>query len=194
VQRKVFRIEQMLPASRRLPPADPRAAEESMLQRDLGVMQDMLARHKRELTGLVGEGKERRLARASEELAAAVESMDKATQTILGHVERIDDNAKSLAATLKGDYVRSLTHEIQEAVVNIYESCNFQDLAGQRIEKVMTMLGTIEDQVNAMLARAGRAEVVPYPAAKPDTDLLNGPKLDGDAGHASQRDIDKMFA
>lgn len=192
MQRKVFRIEQMLPASRRATPADSRA-EESTLQRDLGVMLDMLARHKRELTSLVGEGKERRLARASEELAAAVESMDKATQTILGHVERIDDNAKSLAATLKGDYVRSLTYEIQEAVVNIYESCNFQDLAGQRIEKVMTMLGTIEDQVNAMLARAGRAEVVPYPA-KPGADLVNGPKLDGDAGHASQRDIDKIFA
>jgi hypothetical protein len=25
------------------------------------------------------------------------------------------------------------------------------------------------------------------------TSLINGPKLDGDAGHASQRDIDKMF-
>lgn len=192
MQRKVFRIEQMMTSPRRAMTAAP-AVQESPFARELGVMRDTLARHKRELAALVGEGKERRLARASEELGAAVESMDRATQTILGHVERIDDNAKALAATLKGDYVRSLTHEIQETVVNIYESCNFQDLAGQRIEKVMTMLGVIEDQINAMLAGTGRAEVRPLAAANPGTELLNGPKLDGDSGHASQRDIDKMF-
>jgi len=61
---------------------------------------------------------------------------------------------------------------------------------------VMTTLAAIEAQVTDMLARC---EDVPAakpaaPAAPPaERGLLNGPKLDSDAGHASQRDIDMMF-
>jgi chemotaxis protein CheZ len=34
---------------------------------------------------------------------------------------------------------------------------------------------------------------MPAVAKSGDRALLNGPKLDGDAGHASQSDIDAMF-
>jgi len=30
--------------------------------------------------------------------------------------------------------------------------------------------------------------------SQPSGDLLNGPRLDGEGGHASQQDIDVMFA
>ncbi|HSP50958.1 MAG TPA: hypothetical protein VLN61_12445 [Pseudolabrys sp.] len=36
---------------------------------------------------------------------------------------RIDESARALAATLKDDYKRGLTQEIQEHVVKIYEAC-----------------------------------------------------------------------
>lgn len=173
-------------------PPEHLVSDEIAQQRDLVAAHDTIARHRRELAALINDGKDRRLVRASGELGAAVESMDKATQAILGHVERIDDNAKSLAATLKSDYARSLAHDIQENVVRVYEACNFQDLAGQRIGKVMAMLETVEQQIAAMLARcSGAADACA--TGQRAAGLINGPKLDGDSGHASQRDVDAMF-
>ncbi|MGB8139493.1 MAG: hypothetical protein WCF52_03275, partial [Pseudolabrys sp.] len=43
---------------------------------------------------------DRRMARAAGELGAAVESMETATQKILGSVEAIDDCARALASVL----------------------------------------------------------------------------------------------
>lgn len=214
MQRKIFRIEQMMPPARSAAPvtteAAPRHAVEERealaalvergggngdgaLQRDLTLVHDMIARHKRELTVLIGNGKERRMVRAAGELNAAVEGMDKATQGILKSAESIDDSAKTLVAAIKGDYERGLAQDIQEQVVQIYEACNFQDLAGQRIGKVMTMLSALDQQITAMLARCERGEVAPCAMAGSASALINGPKLDGDSGHASQHDIDAMF-
>jgi chemotaxis protein CheZ len=108
--------------------------------------------------------------------------------------EVIDDSARALTATLKDDYKRGLAQEIQEHVVKIYEGCNFQDLSGQRIGHVIETLNKIENQVEGMLERHS-GQPGEAPAGKPFSGhaLLNDPRLDGDSGHTSQRDIDKMF-
>lgn len=166
------------------------------LKAELMLICDTIARNRHDLGGLIGNGKERHMARAADELGAAVNGMETATQKILKSVEVIDDSAKALTASIKDDYKRGLAQDIQDNVVRIYESCNFQDIAGQRIGKVMATLTTIEEQVADMLARCNgipAAQAQPRPALSGDRGLLNGPKLDGDAGHASQRDIDKLF-
>lgn len=212
MQRKVFRVERMFAAEgANAPPAadeaDMRAANQARepftgatgqgLERELMLVYDAVARNKRELSALVADGKERRMARAAGELGAAIEAMEKATNRILKSGEVVEDTAKALSATLKNDYQRGLAQDIQDHVVEIYEACNFQDLAGQRIGKVIDMLNAIEEQVAAMLARChgftkpGASHVT---AATPaESGLINGPRLDGDSGHASQRDIDAMF-
>jgi chemotaxis protein CheZ len=167
------------------------------LKQELAKIQETIARNKRELAALIGDGKERRMARAADELRASVDGMDDATQKILKSVEVIDDSARALTAAQKTDYERRLAQDIQDHVVQIYEACNFQDITGQRIGNVIGTMTMVEDQVAAMLDRcnaiSGRndapAEVMPAPARG----LLNGPKLDDDPGHASQRDIDEMF-
>jgi chemotaxis protein CheZ len=213
VQRKVFRVEQMfaightgghapqahdeLKALHKLAEQRDDATAETVkgLTHELTQIRDTIAHNKRQLAAMIGEGKERRMARAADELRASVDGMDHATQKILKSVEVIDDSAKALAAAQKNDYEIGLTQEIQDQVVAIYEACNFQDLAGQRIGNVLGMMTMVEDQVLAMLNRcegvAGRdsAPIV----AKPDAALLNGPKLEGDIGHANQSDIDAMF-
>lgn len=223
VQRKVFRIEAMMAGKRpvaaayaehrraggehrpRVPNYAPayghahaRDDGDSVqsLRTELMLVRDALACTKRDLDNLIGSSDERHMTRASDELGAAVDGMEMATQKILKSVEVIDDSAKALTASLKDDYKRGLAQDIQDNVLRIYESCNFQDIAGQRIGKVMTTLATIETQVADMLARCDD-----IPATKPaaraappaERGLLNGPKLDHDAGHASQRDIDMMF-
>ena len=92
-----------------------------------------------------------------------------------------------------------LSEEIQERVISIFEACNFQDLTGQRITKVMTTMRFIEQHINAMMEIWGgvdaiRAHAPPIVDTREgDARLLNGPKLDGDVGHASQDDIDALF-
>ena len=209
MQRKVFRVEQMFAERRGIAPARPAHREpiEQMkalsalgsrhvaadeLKRELTLVQETIARNRRDLADLIGASKDRRMARAAGELGAAIAGMEKATQKILHEVEGVDECAKALAATLKTDYERGLTQDIQDHTMQIYEACNFQDLAGQRIAKVIETLNLVEEQLAAMLARCeGRAVDV---ALKPEGDgLINGPKLDGDTGHTSQGDIDKMF-
>jgi chemotaxis protein CheZ len=151
VQRKVFRVEQMFAGGRAsaaaVEPADQRhlvdelktlralaerrdgneASAVQSLKRELALIHDTIAGNKRELSLLIGDGKQRRMTRAAGELGAAVDGMEKATQKILKSVEIVDDSAKALTATLKDDYKRGLAQDIQDHVVRIYEACNFQD-------------------------------------------------------------------
>ena len=70
-----------------------------------------------------------------------------------------------------------LAVHIADNVLRIFEACNFQDMIGQRVAKVMK---TLTQKDAAMAADAG-----------PD---LHGPRLDSDKGHLSQSEIDAMFA
>lgn len=218
MQRKVFRVEAMMADRRPLAavyaehrretaPARPlsKARDETQpresgdvdhLKAELLLIRDAIARNKRDLGRLIGSGDERHMMRATDELGAAIDGMETATEKILHSVEVIDDNAKALTASIKDEYKRGLAQDIQDHVLRIYESCNFQDIAGQRIGKVMTTLAAIEEQVTEIMARYdGLAPAKPTarPATSSERGLLNGPKLDNDIGHASQRDIDKMF-
>lgn len=80
----------------------------------------------------------------------------------------------------------------------MYEACNFQDLAGQRIGKVIATLVMVEEQLAVMIENCNNVTGAARPdkAAEPQPsgDVLNGPRLDGAGGHASQQDIDLMFA
>jgi chemotaxis protein CheZ len=212
VQRKVFRIETML-VSRRQPgagvaardplpgQAKPSARDDAetllALQAELAFVHEAATRNKRELMALIGDDKAPRLARAGEELSAAVDTMRGATNTILSLAEAADDSARTLAASLKDEYMRGLTQDIQDQIVKVYETCNFQDIAGQHIGKVIRMLTTMEEQLDVILARCSDVYAATQPFIAPATsgdNLLNGPKISSDAGHATQHDIDRMFA
>ena len=150
-----------------------------------------------ELSALIHDGNDRRMARAAGELGAAVESMETATQKILASPEAVDDCARALVSVLNDDYHHDLAQDVQDHVVCICEECNFQDLAGQRIGKVIAMLMMVEGRLVAMIQRhSGGAIAHPVQASKPtpSTGLINGPRLDGASGHASQIDIDALFA
>ena len=165
---------------------------------ELSALRDIVARNTRTLMALMNDGKDRRMARAAGELAAAVESMETATQKVLASVESVDDCARVLVSALTDDYHHGLAQDIQDHVVRVYEACNFQDLAGQRIGKVIATLVMVEEQLSAMIENchsvAGAARPDAVTALQPRGDLLNGPRLDGAGGHATQQDIDLMFA
>src|ERR1700744_5725273 len=142
-------------------------------------------------------GEER--ARVNGELGAVVGGTEEATQHILEAAEAIDQAASALSKVDSPEQKTQLTEEIQERVVAIFEACNFQDLTGQRIKKVMTTMRFIENHITVMMDIWGGVDAIKAhvpPAVDTRTEdekLLNGPKLESDAGHASQDDIDALF-
>jgi chemotaxis protein CheZ len=137
--------------------------------------------------------------RARRELDAVVDSSLQATQQILEAAEAIDEAANTLSASLKNGQDQALTSDIRDQVVRIFEACNFQDLGGQRIAKVVATLTFVEDRIarmldiwggrDALMKSAAVAPAAPNSAAK----MVSGPKLSGDPGHISQQEIDAMF-
>src|SRR5262249_17530979 len=205
-QRKVFRAEQMIGARRAHDVMQPQPNDQTAVSEttpapearvaglhELSALQELVARNSRTLMALINDGKDRRMARAAGELAAAVESMETATQKVLSSVEAVDDCARVLVSGLTDDYHHGLAQDIQDHVVRVYEACNFQDLAGQRIGKVITTLVMVEEQLAGLIENSNNVTGVVRPeksaVSQPNGDLLNGPRLDGAGGHASQKDI-----
>ncbi|NEU97623.1 protein phosphatase CheZ [Bradyrhizobium uaiense] len=170
------------------------------LKVELDLIHDAISRTKREIAVLHGKsfnGEE--MAKVNGELGAVVGGTEQATQQILEAVEAIDQAATALSKNVTPDQQKLLSEDIQERVVSIFEACNFQDLTGQRINKVMQTMKFIEQHINEMMNIWGGVDAIKthsppiVDTREGDARLLNGPKLDGDAGHASQDDIDAMF-
>ena len=138
--------------------------------------------------------------RVVRELDAVAGGTERATQQILAAAEEIDEAANNLCALLKHGQEQELAQDIRDQVIRIFEACNFQDLAGQRITTVVATLKFVEDHVARMMEIWGGVEAfrdsapAAVPARAQQTVLTNGPKLDGDGGHASQDEIDALFS
>ncbi|SHL18320.1 chemotaxis protein CheZ [Bradyrhizobium lablabi] len=170
------------------------------LKVELDLIHDAINRTKREIAVLHGksfDGNE--MAKVTGELGAVVGGTEHATQQILEAAESIDQSASALSKVTSPDQQKLLSEEIQERVVSIFEACNFQDLTGQRISKVMATMKFIENHIMVMMDIWGGVDAIRAHAPpivddrEGDARLLNGPKLDGDVGHASQNDIDALF-
>jgi chemotaxis protein CheZ len=175
-------------------------AEMQKLKGELVIIHNAINRTKQEiatlhLTGFRGE----QMSRMTHELDAVVTGTEQATQTILSMVEEIDQIASTMIDSGASDAERDTGRAIQERVVKVFEACNFQDITGQRISKVVNTWKFIEGHVASMMEIWGGIEAfkdyIPDAPAEPEGDdaLLNGPKLEEDAGHVSQDDIDALF-
>lgn len=145
---------------------------------------------------LAGEDK---FEQASQELSAVVSATEAATNTIMASAEELEEIVNELKASLPEGYQSSRVNDMSEVIVRIYEACNFQDLTGQRITKVVRALSFIEERVDAMMGVWNRREfeAMPLPptVTKMDGDLeLHGPAPAEETGNISQADIDALFA
>lgn len=171
------------------------------LKTELDLIHGAIAKTKQEIAALHGksfDGAE--MAKVTGELGAIVGGTEEATQRILEAAEEIDQAANAIAGTSSPDQQARLSQDIQERVVSIFEACNFQDLTGQRISKVMTTMRYIEHHINVMMDIWGGVDAIKVHAPavlderEDDARLLNGPRLnDEEEGHASQDDIDALF-
>lgn len=130
-----------------------------------------------------------RIPAATDELDAVVDHTAEATGTILDAAERLEN----LVATMPAE----MGSIVGTAVTSIYEACNFQDVTGQRITKVVKTLKFIEQKIDALLAAFGEGVGDPPPSPAPEpvdeyARLMHGPQLPKDAN--KQADIDAILA
>lgn len=140
-----------------------------------------------------------RITDVTHELDAVVGDTEAATETILGSCEMVERQLDIAMLHTASDADRAPLEEISAAVVKIYEACNFQDISGQRITKVVNTLKYIEQRIEKMMLIWGgddafaSVEMPDQDVVDTDRALLNGPaRADSDAA-ASQADIDAMF-
>jgi chemotaxis protein CheZ len=176
-------------------------AEAHKLKAELDIISAAIARTRTEIATLHVAGFEGpEMARVTHELDAVVDGTEQATQQILGAAEFIDQSANMLGASVRSEQDRMLAADIQEHVIRIFEACNFQDLTGQRIGKVVATLKFIEMHVARMIEIWGGldafADMTPEAMATRagERGLLNGPRLADEPGHAGQDEIDALFA
>ncbi len=173
--------------------------EAQRIKAEMDAIYEAINRTKREIATLHVSGcNGQELSRVSNELDAVVDGTENATETILAAAEHIDEKAGDLAARLTG-HDRSLASDIQDQIVQIFEACNFQDVTGQRITKVVNTLRFVEERIVKMMDIWGgvdsfREIEVELEHRLGDQALLNGPSLETDGGIASQDDIDALFA
>ena len=194
--RKVFRIEQTAAARLRrgVPPAE---LHHDATVQALYALRATMAAPSRPAENSQREGTERlgveaaQLGRIAHELDAVLSGTAQATQKVLAAAEEIDQLANNLSAALKGKIEQGPAQDIRDLVIRIFEACNFQDLIGQRVTKVMATLQFIEDHVARALEDMQNAQYAP--ALDDAAQYLHGPRLDIDSGHLSQAEIDAMF-
>ncbi len=135
--------------------------------------------------------------KATDELDAIVSATEQATNDILDAAEQIETMAEEHPEM--GD-------RLMEVTTRIYEASNFQDITGQRVNKVVNMLKHIEQKVGDLARTFGleleeaaepQGEAAEAPATapddeRPDADLLNGPQQEGTA--KNQAEIDALLA
>lgn len=168
------------------------SAADLKLYQELESLAEYIHKAKAELAQLRSDDLQSRyIASATDELDAIVGATENATNTILDSAEQLEELSRQLEP--------AQASKLSEATTAIFEACNFQDITGQRITKVVRALKHIEERIEALVSAFGpvaaaRAaeEQAPASGGKPsDEDLLNGPQLP-DAAH-DQAAIDALF-
>jgi chemotaxis protein CheZ len=168
---------------------------------ELDLMKEAITRTKQEIAALHrSENSGKGMRRAADELDAVVGSTERATTSLLTAIEDIETNANMLRASM-GKAGQDNVDAILERVIVAYEACNFQDLTGQRISKIVGVLKFVEDHLDRVIeAWSGLDSFRDFaslqdagPNIDDESSLLNGPKLEDDIGHVDQTDIDALF-
>lgn len=178
--------------------ADRPAQDTRRLKIELDVIGEAIKQTRTEIVSLQDQGFDSaRISRVAKEIDAVFDDTSRATNHILKAAEEIDQYAVALAGLLKGNHEQGIAQDIQDRVTAIFEACNFHDLTGQRISKVAATIRMVEEHLARMIEIWSVIDRFNLEngqtAAGSLDDLLNGPKLGGDAGHSTQDDIDRLF-
>lgn len=133
--------------------------------------------------------RETKMPETIKQLTETVEEAEEATNIILSAGEALEE----LADTVD----EKTAKKIHEICTNIYQASNFQDIGGQRINKVLTTVREIITNLDAAAAAIGELYIeenapVDEHQVTEEENLLHGPQLHQDAN--TQAEIDALLA
>lgn len=142
---------------------------------------------------------------AALELETVVAQTEAAANDILAASESIETLAGAIQSETSLEAAKSLAGDIAEKVTIIYMACNFQDLSGQRVRRVVDTLNFVESRIHKMIDAWGglqalheliEAEIQTQEEER-ETEgaaaLLTGPAPVNAEDHVDQDAIDALF-
>ncbi|MEO1188609.1 MAG: hypothetical protein AAFW60_06020 [Pseudomonadota bacterium] len=172
--------------------------ENDFLRREIARMVRSMAQAKEQIAAIKHpEIDDNQVNAASNELHAIVSTTEMATNTILEMGEGVQQLAERLMNLMGSDEdVQSTCSDIITRINTMFEACNFQDITGQRVTKVVTTLEFIEERLRTIIDAWGKEAFADIPIPQQvqlheTDDLVSGPAL-GDSG-LSQDEIDSLF-
>lgn len=132
------------------PPANVRIVADDramlrILHDEIAALSGILATAKAEIAALPGERiSGSHLPVTADDLDAVAAHTARATETILDTCETLDRVGNEIEPVLAA--------QLQTATTRIYEACGFQDIASQRIRKVVATLQAVDHRVAQLMA------------------------------------------
>lgn len=165
---------------------------DKFLKAEIENMANYIVNAKAEISAMIPDDDEeasRNINRATLELDEVVKATENATNTIMDAADTIQDVAGGLSDA-------QASAKIMDETTKIYDACSFQDITGQRINKVLMTIEEVEARIVKLVSLFGGVMPEGYEhkeiierRERPDEALMEGPQLEA----ANQDDIDKLF-
>ena len=164
-----------------------------LIRRDLIEMSEAIARTRVEIASIKApDGNSHVSVSATEELDSIVTATERATSEILAAVEAMQE---ALWGLREEPGLERACNAIQDRLTEVITACSFQDITGQRIQKVVQVLRFLESRVHSIIEiwdiDDGEIEEAAPPEAGSRRQLLNGPQNERDA--LKQADVDSII-
>ncbi|MEM1285743.1 MAG: hypothetical protein AAGH43_10175 [Pseudomonadota bacterium] len=185
-QRVLSAIERLEERLGEQPAASADETSMALLSHNVLDLAEAITRVKLEVQELGGQGEQPdHFGTATVELEAIVEQTEKATSEILEAAEKIQE----VVWVLREEGASETQCDIIESkIIDVYTACSFQDLTGQRSNKVVQLVSYVERRVGAMMEVLGiKDDAGSQPAAgnaglnssgsTTDDDASGGPQL-----------------
>ncbi len=179
---------------------DHKAFTESLeVRMEIAQMVRMIGRAKLEIASIKHPMAEEddRMKLAAGELDAIVVATEASTQDILAASERMEILVRTITGLHPDDEeAAALGEQMANEIIKMFEACNFQDITGQRINKVVKTIRFIEEKILAMINIWGAEAFIDLPVASDpsasgDDLLMNGPQLENQG--ITQDEINALF-
>src|SRR5581483_3430980 len=116
---------------------------DQLIHQEIGRLARYIEETKSEIFAIgTNEKAEQVITGASQHLDEVIKATETASNTIMDAADAI----QNAIGNEKGDKPQA----IRDAVNRIYDACNFQDISGQRITKVIRLLQNIEDRISKL--------------------------------------------
>jgi chemotaxis protein CheZ len=165
---------------------------------EIAQMVRMIGRAKLEIAAIKHPAEnDDRMQLAASELDAIVVATETSTQDILAASEQIETYVRKITGLHPDDEeLATLGDQIANEIIKIFEACNFQDITGQRTNKVIKTIRFIEEKILALINIWGVDAFLELPASgqpsiEGDDALMNGPQLENQG--ITQDEINALF-